>query len=569
MIAHKATGREKRGVALITVVIITVVIAILIGGITDAVIYEFHSAGVNGVSNQALAAAYSGIDDIVLQLGENTSGRNVSIPSPISTTLPGDGWLTSTINAQVDYKFPTTGNLEYFLVSSSGTAGNGFLANAQGIPITRTVHALVRTVPYSAYEMYSISETNNVGGTVWYANGQHYDGPVYSGGPMNVIYADGNSPIFGSTVETGQAINWKNYTTGQNVGPQNNADWNAVLDGGQSANGNINVGVPPKPLPTFKDNLLVAAESWNGTPNLPPGPVQPPQKPFGLYVNGVVPTSGAGGAVSTGIYISGNATIYAQGSAGATSGNGTQEFIFQTQAGNYDVTINYGSNSTTVTGPGGTETYSGVASGQPSGGSGGNGSIFVDGNVTVAGGIGAGFTASPSTNANIHGQFTIAVPDYNSSGGGGCCFSNTITLNKSVVYDDDPRVDNSSTDVLAMWANDIKVNDNTSATFEVDALLLTGYYGECQGACNDGTFSNKSCTAGACGGGSGRVLTIYGSLIENVRGKLGTQVYGANGCATGFCRHMGYDSRLASNPPPFSPTTNKYEITAVSEVPDT
>jgi hypothetical protein len=564
---QKVTRKAERGVALIMVVILTVVIAILIGGITDAVIYEFHSAGVNGVSNVALSNAYSGIDDVVLQLGENTSGKNVSVPTPIATSVPGDGWFNGSYTAQVDYQFPTTGSLNYFLVSATGTAGAGFLGANGSNGITRSLYALVRTVPYSAYEMYSVSETNNVGGKVWYANGQHYDGPVYSGGPMNILYADGDSPIFGSTIETGQNINWDNFTTGQLTGPQDTADWNSVLNGGQSASSNISVGVPPKPLPTFKDNLLVASEAWNGT-SAPFVPAQPPQELPGLYINGSVPTNGSM-PLTTGIYISGNVTVYAQGSACPVScvGTGNQEFIFQTQAGNYDVTVNFSGDTTTVTGPGGTTTYAGVASGQPAGGSGGNGSIFVDGNVTVAGGIGAGFTPNAGVNATVHGQYTLAVPDYGSSSP--LSYSNMITLKKSVLYDDNPTTDSSSTDVLAMWANNIQVTDNADATFEVDALMLTGYNGECTGPCNSGTFSNSTCGVGACGGGANRVLTIYGSLVENVRGKLGTQVYGANGCATGFCRHMGYDKRLGSNPPPFSPTTNKYEITAITETPDT
>lgn len=568
MNAQHTRPRSNRGIALIMVVLLTVVIAILIGGITDAVIYEYHSSGINGVSNQALTAAYTGLDDVVLQLGENTSGKNVQIPTPIATTLPGDGWFASSYTAQVDHKFNTTGSLEYFLVRSTGTAGSGFLSGAGGPP-TRTIYALVRTVPYSAYEMYSVSETNNVGGTVWYTNGQHYDGPVYSGGPMNILYADGDSGIFGSTIETGSAINWKNYTTGLNQGPQNAADWNAVLDLGQGASGDISVGVAPKPLPTFKDNLLVASEAWDGTASAITQPEQPPTG-NGLYINGALPTSGSGGPLTSGIYIQGAATVYATGSDPSPPSNtGTQEFIFQTAAGTYNVTVNFTLNQTTVAGPGGTESYTGVPSGQPAGGSGGNGSIFVDGNVTVAGGVGAGFTPNAGIGATLHGQYTLAVPDYDSSSP--LSYQDVIKLNRSVTYTDDPQTYTNppSTDVLAMWANNIQVNDNTDATFQVDALLLTGYNGECTGACNSGTFSNLSCGAGSCSGGAGRVLTIYGSLIENVRGKLGTQVYGASSCATGFCRHMGYDARLGSNPPPFSPTTNKYQVTAITETPDT
>jgi len=238
-----------------------------------------------------------------------------------------------------------------------------------------------------------------------------------------------------------------------------------------------------------------------------------------------------------------------------------QFYIFQVGASVYDVAIDFNANggigTTTVTGPGNVITsYTGIASGQPAGGSGGNGSIFINGNVTIAGGTDAtGLIGKSAIGATVHGSYTIGVPDYITN------HADSITLNKSIT---DLDASSSSNDVLALWANDIKLSNNADAAVDVDALMLTGYYGECTiAACNDGTLYNKSCTASTCGGGAGRTLNILGSLVENIRGKLGTAVVGQTSCATGFCRRMMYDQRLGSRPPPFSPTTNKYQIIAL------
>jgi hypothetical protein len=542
-------NRDKRGVALITVILMVVVLLILAGALLDSTISEAQGIGANGVSNQALNAAYAGLDDMVLKLEENTSGTNVGVPNPFTTTMNGDGRYASQYSVSVTKQWAPSANFQYFLIESKGTAG---LPLGGALEPVRTVDALVRTQPFSSYEMYSISEVNNFGGTVYYTNAQHYDGAVYSGGPMNVMYKNGASPpIFGAGVDTAVAPNYvdPNFVGGQ---PANCSS----IDGTPGCS-QMNIGGSPKALPTFLDNLLVASEAYYGdsTHNSqnPPSPAT-----NGLYINQALPNGANGGPLTTGLYIQGAVTIYAQGVNSATN---KQYYIFQVGASTYDVAIDFNANggvgSTTVIGPGNvTTTYTGVASGQPAGGSGGNGSIFINGNVTIGGGTDAtGKIANSGIGATVHGSYTIGVPDYITNHG------DSITLNKSIT---DLDTSASSNDVLALWANDIKLNNNGDPAVNVDALILTGYYGECTvSVCNDGTLYNKSCTASSCGGGAGRTLNILGSLVENIRGKLGTAVVGQTSCATGFCRQMTYDQRLGSRPPPFSPTTNKYQIIAL------
>jgi hypothetical protein len=462
--------------------------------------------------------------------------------------MNGDGVYASQYSVSVTKQWSPSANFQYFLIESKGTAG---LPLGGALEPVRTVDALVRTQPFSSYEMYSISEVNNFGGTVYYTNAQHYDGAVYSGGPMNVMYKTGDAAIFGAGVDTAVA---PNYVDPSFKGGQP-ADCSSI-DGTQACS-QMNIGGSPKALPTFLDNLLVASEAYYGdaTHN-----TQNPPSPGvnGLYVNQAIPNGTNGGPLTTGLYIQGDVTIYAQGVNAATN---KQFYIFQVGGSTYDVAIDFNANggigSTTVISPGNKTTiYSGVASGQPSGGTGGNGSIFVNGNVTIAGGTDAtGLIGKTTIGATVHGSYTIGVPDYITN------HADSITLNKSITDLDSSA---SSNDVLALWANDIKLNNNGDPSVDVDALILTGYYGECTIAqCNDGTLYNKSCTAASCGGGAGRTLNILGSLVENIRGKLGTAVVGQSSCATGFCRQMTYDQRLGSRPPPFSPTTNKYQIIAL------
>jgi hypothetical protein len=60
-------------------------------------------------------------------------------------------------------------------------------------------------------------------------------------------------------------------------------------------------------------------------------------------------------------------------------------------------------------------------------------------------------------------------------------------------------------------------------------------------------------------------LTVYGSDIENLRGKMGI-VDGSGSPVAGYVRNQTYDPRLGANPPPFSPTTNLYSIVALQDV---
>ena len=55
------------------------------------------------------------------------------------------------------------------------------------------------------------------------------------------------------------------------------------------------------------------------------------------------------------------------------------------------------------------------------------------------------------------------------------------------------------------------------------------------------------------------VLNINGSLVENIRGAVGEVI---GGIQYGFARVINFDSRFATAPPPFNPTTGALQIIA-------
>jgi len=523
MTRRKTAGR--RGVALITALLITVVFLVLIGALMSQMIWELQDVGAHSNSAIALNAAYAGVENMVLEIEENASGPGHVSPAPISYTYPSPAHAS--YSASVSTTWNTSGGLVYYQISSTGTETN----SGQ----TRSVTALVRSFPYSYYEQFTAGNS----GSVYYVSGEKFDGPVYNGGTMNIWYQDPSSqPIFNSKVTTTTMPTFY-QGAGKSTVSYGSVIWPDVSSGGSSA---LQIGSNPMQLPSWQSNYQDASEAFYGdsshTSNLPPTPS------YGLYINGGLALSGSG-ALATGLYIEGNVKI-------TPSSPGTNNEVFTIQPSgsgtipaSYTVTIDFSANTTTVaqtTGcPCSSVTYSGTLSGQPqSGTTAGNGAIFVDGNVTLNSGT-------------IHGDYSITVPDTSADN------NHTITLGggaPGVLYKDQSST---SSDELGIWANDITVNSSTTTGYEFDGSIITGYYGECP-PCTDGTFSNKNYNNGTPQG----TFTFYGGLIQNINGAMGISSGGST--TSGFSRQYKYDSRLAANPPPGFPITNHYDIIAWLDV---
>lgn len=503
----------QRGIALIATLMMITVFLILIGVLMENLAKEVNITGMHGHSNAALRADYYAIEQMQYQIEFNDAGAAPGVvPAPIVGTLNDDDGTVTNYTVSVDAYRWTTSVLPYYMLHATATTGAS----------TRSVDALIQKMPFSAFNYFTISEVNNHGAAVVYTNGESFDGPVYSGGPMNIFYTDAQPAIFTNEVWTASAPNWIP------AAPSTAADWSAII----TDQANFHQVSQPLQLPTATDNNAVLNASLTGNPTIAgviPGAA-------GLYINGN-PVAGGGGPVNSGIFI--------KGWAGITStvvGNVETLQLEITNGGpivQYDVVIDVAGGTTRVnSGPPlftPIASYSGIPSGeQPPSVTGANGAIYATGGMQFAAGD------------QFHGLYTFAVPD------------NSVT-HPSIVFLGGQQYSDPVNDELAFWANDIVLADSTNGNIEVDGLLLTGYYGECSAVCNDGTFYNVLCPAvGTCAPGTG-VLTLKGSLIENVRGKRGT----LGSTISGFSTDSVYDSRLATKPPPFTPTTTQYNIIAL------
>jgi hypothetical protein len=544
---HRLRGKV-RGVAMIMVVIMAAVFFMLIGTLLEILAMEAHAVGSSESSNIALTSAYSGVEAEILSIETYyVSGTAQGIPTTYASATTPD---QDDPNEQTGYQTQITSvysaygtGIKYFLIDSTGFEQR----TSAGTTITvmqRKVSALVRQVPFSTYSQFTENENSNNGNIVWYTNPQNYQGLVYSGGRMHIMYTPGSTPpIFSQGFQTATNPIWFNTAT-QTGAPPRGASLSSVY--GPDSSEQI---VSALSLPGLSQDLIVFSEAFDGdaahndvgtftsqTSSLAPG----------VYLNGQLSTSsGAGGSLNTGIFVQGDADLTA-----SASGN-TETFTFSaadsTGPPKTIVLVDFGADQTTVTTASGTTTYNGVPSGEAGGTSNGNGAIFDNGSLTIADG------------STIHGQYTIALPDPPTN-------TQEMTLQGSLTYQTEPDPQNGvlSNDELALWANDIYLNDTTDTNPRIDGMILTGFVNECaSGRCRDGAFYNPNCTQLKCSGASGNI-TLFGSLIENIRGELG--LLGASGILEGgFLRTAIYDARLGSDPPPFSPTTNEYFIVALTD----
>jgi len=551
--------KRQRGVALILVLMLTAVFLILMGSLIDVLAIESQDAIESANADSALTAAYSGVDLMVLSIEEfyQNGIQNGNFPTEAfcGFNQPGGGTVTTSCHASVNGKrWQTASGLNYYLIDSTGDTQPELGSTNE--EITRSVRALVRQVPFGAYAMFTESEISNSDSHIWYSSGQSYGGPVYSGGNMHIRYDSAYSgcangppcPIFPfgfSTSGDPNRIQWFDVNDNNTSPPTSSAELAAVYGSGSHLNAVQNA----IPLPGLAQNLAVFSEAYYGDDTH--GDLTDLNDAGcgrTVCVNGGPQAQACGQTLCTGIFINGSAdvTSTAVPSASGDLSSGTETWTFTPGSGpnpivgTVVITVDFGAGTTTVNGT----VYRGVASGESSDGGSGNGAIFVNGDLTVADG------------SQVHGQYTVAVPDPPQN-------NESMTLDGSLTYANDPQSANGSQDELALWADKIWLTSN-DARATIDGMLLTGFAGEC----NDkpkcgGYFANSFCNKHECDGGTGN-LSLYGSIIENMRGKLG--VVNAQGTPIGgYLRTATYDPRLGQTPPPFSPTTNLFSIVAVTD----
>jgi hypothetical protein len=148
-----------------------------------------------------------------------------------------------------------------------------------------------------------------------------------------------------------------------------------------------------------------------------------------------------------------------------------------------------------------------------------NGALFVySGNLTVSG--------------TVNGNLTVGA-------------SGDVVIPNNILYADDPRVNPASDDTLGIISErDIVIDDAAPTNIEIDACAM---------ALNT-SFMMENWWVGPAKG----TLTVYGGIIQDERGPVGTFNGTTGQKVSGYSKNYSYDSRLLGSPPPFMPTTGDY-----------
>jgi len=159
-----------------------------------------------------------------------------------------------------------------------------------------------------------------------------------------------------------------------------------------------------------------------------------------------------------------------------------------------------------------------------------NGVIYVQGYAQVEG--------------KIKGQVTIGS-------------NGDIRIMDNLIYNTDPRVDPTSSDLLGLVSDQNVIMWNSTANLDTaDETVMAAIMA-----------LNTSWTVQNYNSGSPRgKLIVYGGIIQKQRGAVGTFNSSTGAIVTGYEKAYSYDSRLMDNPPPAFPTTGQVEKVAWTEV---
>ena len=123
--------------------------------------------------------------------------------------------------------------------------------------------------------------------------------------------------------------------------------------------------------------------------------------------------------------------------------------------------------------------------------------------------------------------------------------SRDIIVPNTLVYASDPRTNPSSTDTLGLISEeDVVISYGAPYNMEINGSIMS----------LNTSFMLDRWWVGPPKG----TLTIFGGIIQDERGPVGTFSGFSGQKLSGYSKSYTYDSRLLSNPPPFFPTTGDY-----------
>ena len=139
----------------------------------------------------------------------------------------------------------------------------------------------------------------------------------------------------------------------------------------------------------------------------------------------------------------------------------------------------------------------------------------------------------------IKGRYTVGASGTNGKG--------VIYLDNDIIYNTDPREDNSSKDLFGIVAqNGVLITDNkpNRDDINIDASIYV----------QNGGFGAENYNTRPKSG----VINLLGGITQYQRAAVGT--FSSKGISAGFNKNYRYDDRLMYSYPPFFPNTGHYEI---------
>ncbi len=376
--------------------------------------------------------------------------------------------------------------------------------------VTQNVDVKMRSQSFGRYAYFSDQESANpMSDPIWFGRRDKIRGPFFTNNSnysyTNIDNTNPNNPIFDSSVDmNGDHINY------MRTDPETDEEFLELFTLGRNA---VKLAVDRIELPA--STSIQANAAWGSTSGHPTSQ--------GVYVN-----------AAGGIYVNGNASVLLECPSAhvqvvkITQGSTTTQINLDLQ-----------NNLRTLVSLSGSFTYSGL----------GTGVLFVTGDITsLKGRVADSITGSTP----VKSAMTIAAD---------AAAGKKITITGDIEYHtkNNPAVAtdqgvNLVAPIVGLYANRVRVGTAAGSDVRIDALIMAGTANRTDGGFGADDYDERE---------SGELI-INGGLIQKVRGAVGT--FRGSTQVSGFTKDYYYDERLMDTPPPYFPTTGKYDMLSWKQI---
>jgi hypothetical protein len=437
----------------------------------------------------------------------------------------GDGTYTVTIEPNSDN---VDNHQKRFTITAVGAA----------FEETQTVRVALREQSFGRYAYFTDSEVSSISGNpIWFKAGEIIDGPAHSNNTTG-YYKEGSAWV---TAPTYFHINYNGSTAPifldevtcsadsiiYNPGtPTTDTDWRKIfLDGATG----FKLSTGRIELPD--NNTVQRDAAWGDTSGFPGDD--------GVYV----PNTGS--TVKGGIYIRGDSELQFQ-----VDGSGNQQILVKQGSETTTITQNRTAGVTQVVKPDGSGfNYDGFT----------NGVIYSTGHINSLKGTIADNEVSGGT-INRRNAWTVAT---NATAGKDIRITGHLEYqtppDKTKPYSDEANL---KAGTLGIVSEDVTIDDAAPSDLKLHAVVLAGGKTTTNGTFSAEWWAGDGDTSYGETGDLRGTLNLIGGLIQKKRGPVGTFNSSNGQQLSGYSKNYKYDPRMANNPPPFFPTTGRFDQTS-------